>query len=57
MGRADVGRSQFARNEMTQKLGNANKELLEAIIPKNFGVGCRRPTVKMPLFSLTFERS
>jgi hypothetical protein len=30
---------------MMQKLGTTKPELLEAIIPKNFGVGCRRPTV------------
>jgi hypothetical protein len=30
---------------MTQKLGSSDKELLDALIPKNFGVGCRRPTV------------
>src|ERR1700761_5163820 len=29
---------------MMQKLGPTKPELLEAIIPKNFGVGCRRPT-------------
>ncbi|KIW99944.1 uncharacterized protein Z518_10872 [Rhinocladiella mackenziei CBS 650.93] len=34
----------FARNEMTQKLGSTKQELLDAIIPKDFGVGCRRPT-------------
>lgn len=31
------------------KLGN-NEELIDAIIPKNFEVGCRRPTVSRPLF-------
>jgi len=35
---------------MTQKL-SGDKELTEAIIPKNFGVGCRRPTVS-PLLLL-----
>ncbi|ETI20877.1 hypothetical protein G647_07220 [Cladophialophora carrionii CBS 160.54] len=38
------GAREFARNEMMQKLGSTKPELLEAIIPKNFGVGCRRPT-------------
>ncbi|EXJ74840.1 uncharacterized protein A1O5_01536 [Cladophialophora psammophila CBS 110553] len=38
------GAREFARNEMMQKLGTTNPDLLEAIIPKNFGVGCRRPT-------------
>jgi hypothetical protein len=33
---------------MTKKLGG-NKELCEAIIPKNFGVGCRRPTVYLSM--------
>lgn len=32
---------------MTQKLGSSDKELLDALIPKNFGVGCRRPTVSL----------
>lgn len=31
---------------MTLKLSN-RKELLDTIIPKNFGVGCRRPTVSV----------
>ncbi|KIX97341.1 uncharacterized protein Z520_06793 [Fonsecaea multimorphosa CBS 102226] len=35
---------EFAREEMTKKLGPTNPALLDAIIPKNFGVGCRRPT-------------
>lgn len=30
---------------MAQKLGSNHPELLDALIPKNFGVGCRRPTV------------
>ncbi|RVX67654.1 hypothetical protein B0A52_08183 [Exophiala mesophila] len=38
------GAREFARQEMTQKLGSNHPELLEALIPKNFGVGCRRPT-------------
>ena len=33
----------FAANEMMTKL-NGNKELIEAMVPKHFGVGCRRPT-------------
>ncbi|OQV00988.1 hypothetical protein CLAIMM_06414 [Cladophialophora immunda] len=36
---------EFAREEMTKKLSPTNPTLLNAIIPKNFGVGCsRRPT-------------
>ncbi|OQV06871.1 hypothetical protein CLAIMM_11386 [Cladophialophora immunda] len=35
---------EYARQEMTRKLGDARQELKDAIIPKNFGVGCRRPT-------------
>lgn len=31
---------------MTRKLSH-NPELVEAIIPKNFAVGCRRPTVRL----------
>ncbi|KAK5275853.1 hypothetical protein LTR40_012392, partial [Exophiala xenobiotica] len=38
------GAREFAKNEMAQKLGSSNPELLDAIIPKDFGVGCRRPT-------------
>lgn len=34
---------EFARNEMMQKLAD-NDELKDAMIPKNFGIGCRRPT-------------
>ena len=34
---------EFATNEMKTKLGG-NEALMDAIIPKNFGVGCRRPT-------------
>ncbi|KAK5059907.1 hypothetical protein LTR84_009790 [Exophiala bonariae] len=44
------GAKEFARNEMTQKLGTSDKELLDALIPKNFGVGCRRPTVSSPVY-------
>ncbi|KAK5077996.1 hypothetical protein LTR64_003600 [Lithohypha guttulata] len=33
----------FAANEMATKL-DGNEELCDAMIPKNFGVGCRRPT-------------
>lgn len=33
----------FAANEMKTKL-NGNENLIEAMVPKNFGVGCRRPT-------------
>lgn len=36
---------------MTRKLGNAKQELKDAIIPKNFGVGCRRPTVSVTIKS------
>lgn len=35
----------FAAKEMAQKLGH-NKALVDHIIPKDFGVGCRRPTVR-----------
>jgi cation diffusion facilitator CzcD-associated flavoprotein CzcO len=34
---------EFAANEMAQKL-DGNTELMDAMIPKDFGVGCRRPT-------------
>lgn len=33
----------FAANEMATKL-DGNEKLCDAMIPKNFGVGCRRPT-------------
>lgn len=33
----------FAANEMGTKL-DGNQRLMDAMIPKNFGVGCRRPT-------------
>lgn len=33
----------FAANEMTTKL-QGNEKLCDTMIPKNFGVGCRRPT-------------
>lgn len=33
--------------EMKTRLSN-NEELMDAIIPKNFNVGCRRPTVGRP---------
>lgn len=33
----------FAINEMSTKLGG-NERLMDAIIPKDFGIGCRRPT-------------
>lgn len=35
--------AQFATAEMTKRLGG-NKQLVDAIVPKHFGVGCRRPT-------------
>ncbi len=35
---------QFAYNDMKTKLAG-KEELIEAIIPKDFEVGCRRPTV------------
>lgn len=35
---------EYATQEMSTKLAG-NQELIDAIIPKNFGVGCRRPTV------------
>jgi cation diffusion facilitator CzcD-associated flavoprotein CzcO len=34
---------QFAINEMSRKL-NGNEQLIEAMVPKDFGIGCRRPT-------------
>jgi cation diffusion facilitator CzcD-associated flavoprotein CzcO len=34
---------EFAANEMVQKLAG-NEKLMDAMIPKNFGIGCRRPT-------------
>lgn len=34
----------YATKEMSTKLAG-NQELIDAIVPKNFGVGCRRPTV------------
>ncbi|KAJ5964122.1 uncharacterized protein N7479_003998 [Penicillium vulpinum] len=37
------GAKEFAINEMKTKLGG-DKELCEAMIPKDFGIGCRRPT-------------
>lgn len=37
------GAMEFAKNEMATKLGG-NERLMDAMIPKNFGVGCRRPT-------------
>jgi len=46
---------QFAKSEMTQKLGTSDPELLDAIIPKNFGVGCRRPTVSATPILLSIE--
>lgn len=39
---------EYAIKEMTRKL-SGDKELCEAIIPKDFGVGCRRPTVCTPV--------
>ncbi|KAK4906175.1 hypothetical protein LTR66_017741 [Elasticomyces elasticus] len=33
----------FASNEMAMKL-NGNEHLIDVIVPKDFGVGCRRPT-------------
>lgn len=35
---------------MTERLSQDEK-LMEAIIPKNFGVGCRRPTVSDRLYT------
>ena len=40
---------------MTKKLAG-NKELVEAMIPRNFGVGCRRPTVSFVWSSGTNTR-
>ena len=34
---------EFAANEMATKL-NGNERIMDAMIPKNFSVGCRRPT-------------
>jgi cation diffusion facilitator CzcD-associated flavoprotein CzcO len=36
----------YATKEMSLKLAG-NKELIDAIVPKDFGVGCRRPTVSL----------
>lgn len=38
-----VGGRQFSEQEMRHKLNN-NEEIIEAIVPKDFTVGCRRPT-------------
>lgn len=41
---------QYAMKEMTERLSH-DTALTDAIIPKNFGVGCRRPTVSINRFS------
>ncbi|OAG37868.1 hypothetical protein AYO21_07974 [Fonsecaea monophora] len=38
-----VSSIEFSRKEMCEKLGGDAK-LIDAIVPKDFGVGCRRPT-------------
>jgi hypothetical protein len=41
-----IAAKEYATKEMSTKLAG-NTELIEAIVPKNFGVGCRRPTVSI----------
>ena len=46
--RKDLLLVKYAIKEMTQRL-SGHEDLIEAMIPKTFEVGCRRPTVSWPI--------